>query len=416
MSIAAPQGGHEALDVNAVRRDFPVLEQTVRGKPLAYLDNAATSQKPRRVIEAIDHYYRHDNANIHRGVHTLSERATAAYENAREGLARFINANSAKELVFLRGTTEAINLVANAWARPKLGRGDRVLITEAEHHSNIVPWQLLCEQTGAELRVVPVTDSGELDLDAFEQELTGEPAIFAVGHVSNALGTVNPLEYLIPRAKAVGATVVVDGAQATPHLAVDVQALGCDFYAFSGHKMFGPTGIGCLWGRAEHLDAMPPWQGGGEMIKVVRFDKSLWNDIPHKFEAGTPNIAGAIGLGEAAAYISELGIDRIAAREALLLEHATRVLSEVPGLRIIGTGPHKAAVVSFVMTDIHPHDLGTILDHEGIAIRAGHHCAMPLMERFGVAATTRASMAMYNTTEEIDRLAAALTRAREVLA
>ena len=415
MSTAATAPSPRPLDPQQVRADFPVLDQEVQGHPLAYLDNAATSQKPARVIEVMDRYYRQDNANIHRGVHTLSERATAAYEGARERIARFINAPSSREIIFLRGTTEAINLVANSWARPRLQSGDRVLVTELEHHSNIVPWQLVCEATGAELRVVPVTDAGELDQEAWQRELEGKPAIVALGHVSNALGTINPLETMIPQAKAAGATVVVDGAQATPHLQVDVRALGCDFYAFSGHKMFGPTGIGCLWGHSEHLEAMPPWQGGGEMIKVVRFDKCIWNDVPHKFEAGTPNIAGAIGLGEAVAYIEELGIDRIAEREAMLLDHATRVLSDVPGLRIYGTGDHKAAVVSFTLEDVHPHDLGTILDHEGVAIRAGHHCAMPLMERFGVAATTRASMAMYNTTEEIDRLAQALRTAREVL-
>lgn len=416
MSTAARVSAPHPLDPEQVRADFPILDQEVQGHPLAYLDNAATSQKPTRVIEATNRYYREDNANIHRGVHTLSERATAAYEGARERVANFINAPEKREVIFLRGTTEAINLVANAWARPRLQPGDRVLVTELDHHSNIVPWQLVCEQTGAELRVVPVTDSGELDPDGWQRELAAEPSIVALGHVSNALGTINPLEKMIPEAKAAGATVVVDGAQATPHLQVDVTALGCDFYAFSGHKMFGPTGIGCLWGKGEHLDAMPPWQGGGEMIKVVRFDKSIWNDVPHKFEAGTPNIAGAIGLGEAVAYIEELDIERIAAREAMLLEHATRQLSEVPGLKIYGTGPDKAAVVSFTLEDVHPHDLGTILDHEGIAIRAGHHCAMPLMERFGVAATTRASMAMYNTPEEIDRLAKALQSAREVLA
>lgn len=415
MSIALEKEKNGRLDVAAVREDFPILHQQVQGKPLCYLDNAATSQKPRQVIEALDHYYRRDNANIHRGVHTLAARATEAYESARERIASFVNAAEKEEIVFLRGTTEAINLVAQSWARPRLQPGDEVLITELDHHSNIVPWQLVCEQTGATLRAVEVNENGELDLDSFEEAIARRPKLFAVGHVSNALGTVNPVRHLVERAKAHDVTVLIDGAQATPHMAVDVQAIGCDFYAFSGHKMFGPTGIGALWARRALLEEMPPWQGGGEMIKMVRLDRSLWNDVPHKFEAGTPNIAGAIGMAAAADYIGEIGIDAIAQREDELLRYATDRLSAIPGVRIIGTSEHKAAVVSFVVDSVHPHDLGTILDHDGVAIRAGHHCAMPLMEKLGLPATARASMAFYNTEEEIDTLAAAIRNAIEVL-
>lgn len=415
MSIAVDRAETAPLDVAAVRKDFPILHQEVQGKPLCYLDNAATSQKPRQVIDAVAEYYRHDNANIHRGVHTLAERATRAYESARGRVADFINAAENEEIVFLRGTTEAVNLVAQSWARPRLGPGDEVLITELDHHSNIVPWQLVCEQTGATLRAVSVTESGELDLDSFEEAIARRPRLFAVGHVSNALGTINPVRHLVERAHAHDVPVLIDGAQATPHLAVDVQAIGCDFYAFSGHKMFGPTGIGALWARKELLEEMPPWQGGGEMIKMVRLDRSLWNDVPHKFEAGTPNIAGAVGLAAAADYIGNVGINAIARREDELLRYATEKLEAIPGVRIIGTAEHKAAVVSFVVDSVHPHDLGTILDHDGVAIRAGHHCAMPLMEKLGLPATARASMAFYNTEEEIDALADAVRKAIEVL-
>ncbi len=415
MSTAVDKLDKTPLDVATLREDFPILHQDVNGKPLCYLDNAATSQKPRQVIEAVDRYYRQDNANIHRGVHTLAERATAAYESARERMAAFVNATASEEIVFLRGTTEAINLVAQSWARPRLEPGDEILITELEHHSNIVPWQLVCEQTGATLRAVEVTESGELDLDSFEAAIARRPRLFAVGHVSNALGTINPVKHLIERAHIHGVPVLVDGAQAAPHMAIDVQALGCDFYAFSGHKMFAPTGIGALWARRELLEEMPPWQGGGEMIKMVRIDRSLWNDIPHKFEAGTPNIAGAIGLAAAADYIESVGIGAIAEREEHLLNYATRVLNDLPGITIVGTAEKKAAVISFVVDNVHPHDLGTILDDEGVAIRAGHHCAMPLMEKLGLVATARASLAFYNTTAEIDTLAVALRKAQDIL-
>ncbi len=404
------------LDLSAIRADFPILDQTVQDKALCYLDNAATAQKPRQVIDAVAEYYRRDNANIHRGVHTLAERATAAYESARERMADFINASATEELIFLRGTTEAINLVAQSWARPRLEPGDEILVTELDHHSNIVPWQLVCEQTGATLRAVEVNERGELDLESFEALISRRPRLFAVGHVSNALGTINPVKHLVERAHAFGVPVLVDGAQATPHMAVDVQALGCDFYAFSGHKMYGPTGIGALWSRKELLTEMPPCQGGGEMIKMVSIERSVWNDVPHKFEAGTPNIAGAIGLAAAADYMESIGLDAIGDWEHRLLEHATRRLSETPGVTLIGTAEQKAAVVSFVVDGVHPHDLGTILDSEGVAIRAGHHCAMPLMEKLGLPATARASMAFYNTLEEIDTLADALVRARELLA
>jgi cysteine desulfurase / selenocysteine lyase len=417
MSIAADTTGRLGpLDVERIRQDFPILDQQINGWPLAYLDNAATAQKPNCVIEAMDHYYRHDNANIHRAVHALGERATAAYEAARRTMADFINAPSEKEIIFLRGASEAVNLVAQAWARPRLGKDDEILITEMEHHSNIVPWQLVCQQTGAKLRAVRVTDDGELDMNSFEQEIARKPALFAVGHVSNAIGTMNPVAGMIRKARALGVPVLVDGAQAAPHMKIDVQALDCDFYTFSGHKMFGPSGTGVLWARRDLLEAMPPWQGGGEMIRMVRIEGSQWNDVPHKFEAGTPHIAGAVGLARAAEYVRSLGHSRIVDWEHQLLQHAHARLSEVAGLRIIGPESGKASVVSFVLDGVHPHDLGTILDHEGIAIRAGHHCAMPLMERLGLVATARASMAFYNTFEEIDRLAAALNKAREVLA
>lgn len=399
------------LDVMRLREDFPILQQQVHGKPLVYLDNAATAQKPAVVIDAITHYYRQDNANIHRGVHTLSERATAAYEGAREKLRAYINAASVREIVFVRGTTEAINLVAQSYARPRFKPGDEILITELEHHSNIVPWQFVQQQTGCTLKWVPINTQGELVMEEFERLLGPHTRLVAVGHVSNALGTINPIERIIAMAHAQGVPVLVDGAQAMPHMAVDVRALDADFYAFSGHKMFGPTGIGVLYAKERLLEQMPPYQGGGDMIKVVRRDQLIFNDLPYKFEGGTPNIAGAIGLGAAVDYLAGLDLAAVAAHEAHLLEHAQGRLAEVPGLRIIGTAARKAGVVSFVMKDVHPHDLGTILDHEGIAIRTGHHCAMPVMECFAVSATARASFAFYNTLAEIDVLVAALQRA-----
>ncbi|MDY6943993.1 MAG: cysteine desulfurase [Pseudomonadota bacterium] len=404
------------LDVARIRADFPVLHQKIRDKALVYLDNAATTQKPRSVIDTVSHYYERDNANIHRGVHTLSERATAAYEGAREKVRRFLNARSEREIVFVRGTTEAINLVAQSFARPRIKPGDEILITEMEHHANIVPWQLVREQTGCELKVVPINDRGELDMEAFERLLGPRTALVAVVHVSNALGTINPVERIIERARQQGVPVLLDGAQSVPHMAVDLQALDCDFYALSGHKMFGPTGIGVLYAKEALLEAMPPYQGGGDMIKMVRFDRTVYNALPYKFEAGTPNIAGAIGLGAAVDYLEATGMDRIAAHEADLLAYATERLEAVPGLRIIGTAAHKAAVISFVLDDVHPHDLGTILDHEGVAVRTGHHCAMPVMDHFGVPATARASFAFYNTHQEVDALVSALKGARSILA
>lgn len=405
-----------AFDVTKVRSDFPILAQKVNGKPLVYLDNAATSQKPQQVIDAIIAYYQRDNSNVHRGLHTLSERATAAYEQARSKVRRFLGATDDREIVFTRGTTEAINLVAQSFVRPRLNAGDEILITTMEHHSNIVPWQQLREQTGATLKVVPISDRGELDLDALQQMLSGKTKILAVGHISNALGTINPIKQIVEWAHAKGVPVLVDGAQAAPHATINVRDLGCDFYCISGHKMFGPTGIGALYARAELLEAMQPYQGGGEMIRSVTFEKTTYNDIPYRFEAGTPNIAGAIGLGAAIDYLNSLGMERIAAYEHELLEYGTQALAQVPGLRMIGTAANKAAVMSFILADIHAHDLGTILDHEGIAIRSGHHCAQPLMDRFGVPATARASLAFYNTREEIDALVNALQKAIEVFA
>ncbi len=402
------------LDIETVRADFPILHQEVNGRTLAYLDNAASAQRPRQVIDAVSHYYSSDHANVHRGVHTLSQRATDAFEGARAKVRRFINAGSDKEIVWTRGTTEAINLVAQSWGRTHLGEGDEVLITWLEHHANIVPWQIVCEQTGARLVVTPMDDSGQIRLDEFERLLGPKTRMVALGHVSNALGTVNPVRDVVAMAKARGVPVLLDGAQAVPHMAVDVQDLDCDFYAFSGHKMFGPTGIGVLYGRESMLAEMPPWQGGGDMILAVSFDGTVYNELPWKFEAGTPNIAGAVGLGAAVDYLDGIGMSNIANREASLLAHATRVLEEVPGLRIIGTAPGKAAVISFILEGIHPHDIGTIVDHEGIAIRTGHHCAMPIMEHFGVPATARASFAFYNTEEEADRLAQALLTVKEM--
>jgi cysteine desulfurase / selenocysteine lyase len=402
------------LDVLAVRKDFPILHHPVHGKPLVYLDNAATTQKPQAVIDRIAHFYTHENANVHRGVHLLSERATDAYEQARETVRRFLRATDRQEIVFVRGTTEAINLVANSYGRSCLGRDDEVLVTTMEHHSNIVPWQILCEEKGARLRVVPMNDAGELRMDEFEALLSDRTKIVAVVHVSNALGTVNPIADIVRIAHSRGVPVIVDGAQAVAHMRVDVQKLDCDFYTFSGHKVFGPTGIGVLYGKAALLDAMPPYQGGGDMISSVSFERTLYNVLPYKFEAGTPNIAGAIGLAAALEYVENIGLDRITAYERELLAYGTDALARVPGLRMTGTAGDKAGVLAFVFDGVHPHDIGTILDREGVAIRTGHHCCQPLMDRLGVPATARASLALYNTREEIDALTHALDKVREV--
>ena len=394
--------------------DFPILARPVRGKRLAYLDNGATTQKPDSVIQAELDFYRHSNANIHRGVHWLSQHSTDLYEAGRERVRSLLNAARADEIVFTRGTTEGINLVAQSWGRSQLKPGDEIILSGMEHHSNIVPWQQLCEQTGAVLRVIPVTDSGELDMDAYGALLGPRTRLVAVAHISNALGTVNPVSEVVRLARARNARVLIDGAQAVAHQAVDVQALDCDFYAFSGHKLYGPTGIGALYVRSELLGAMPPWQGGGDMIRTVSFERTTYADGPQRFEAGTPNIAGVIGLDAAIRYVQEVGLDRIAAHEHGLLDYATRALAEVPGLRLIGTAARKAGILSFVIDGIHPHDLGTILDMEGVAIRAGHHCAMPLMTRFGIPGTARASLALYNTASDIDALLAGLRKAQEM--
>jgi cysteine desulfurase/selenocysteine lyase len=402
------------LDVNKIREDFPILKQSVHGKPLIYLDNAATSQKPRTVIEATTRYYSSDNSNIHRGVHALSERATKEYEEARLKAQRFINAPHAHEIIFVRGTTEAINLVMSSYGRANVGEGDEVLITTMEHHSNIVPWQILCEEKRARLRVAPINDDGELIWDEFEKSLSEKTRIVAVAHVANSLGTINPVSKIVEAAHRRGIPVLIDGAQAAPHLRIDVQRLDCDFYTLSGHKLFGPTGIGVLYGKTALLDAMPPYEGGGDMIASVTFEKTTYNVLPHKFEAGTPNIAGTIAFGAAIDYVTEVGLDEIAGYEHDLLAYGTEALSRIPGLRLIGTAKEKASVLSFVIEGIHPHDIGTILDREGIAIRTGHHCAMPVMDRFGVPATSRASLAFYNTKEEIDALVAGIYKAKEV--
>ncbi|MBS1131744.1 MAG: cysteine desulfurase / L-selenocysteine selenide-lyase (L-alanine-forming) [Proteobacteria bacterium] len=401
------------LDVARLRMDFPILSQMVHGKPLVYLDNAATTQKPRAVIDCMANYYAEYNANIHRGVHILSQQATDAYEGAREKVRRFINAARREEVIFVRGTTEAINLVASSYGQ-RLWPGNEILITEMEHHSNIVPWQLLCERSGAVLRVTPISDAGELCLDEFERQLGPATRLVAVTHLSNALGSINPLRRLIELAHGVGAVVLVDGAQAVAHLPVDVQALDCDFYAFSGHKLYGPTGIGVLYGKAALLDAMPPWQGGGDMIREVSFAKTTYNDLPFKFEAGTPHIAGGIGLGAAIDYVSKLGQPAIAAHEHDLLSYASEQARAIPGLRLIGTAREKASILSFTVAGIHPHDVGTILDDAGVAVRAGHHCTMPVMTHFGVPATVRASFSFYNTIEEVDVLIHGIRRAQEV--
>jgi cysteine desulfurase/selenocysteine lyase len=405
-----------AFDVQKIRRDFPILSQKIHGKPLVYLDNAATTQKPQAVIDAMVRSYAEDNANIHRGVHLLSERATRAYEESRIKVQKFLNAPDPREIIFVRGTTEAINLVAQTFGRVNIGRGDEVLITEMEHHSNIVPWQLICEEKGAHLKVIPITDEGELRIDQIDSLLTDRTKIVAVVHVSNSLGTINPIATIVEKAHARGIPVLVDGAQAVAHMPVDVQALGCDFYAMSGHKLFGPTGIGVLWGRLPLLEKMPPYQGGGDMISSVSFKKTTYNVVPNKFEAGTPNIAGSVGLGAAIDYLNGLDFAAVQAYEHELLAYGTKALTAVPGIRMVGTASKKASILSFVMEDVHPHDIGTILDQEGVAIRTGHHCTQPLMERMGVPATARASLALYNTKEEIDALIGALARVREIFA
>ncbi len=402
-------------DVAAVRRDFPILSQQVRGKPLVYLDSAATSQKPQAVIDAVSRFYSAGNANIHRGVYQLSETATAAYEGARARIAGFLNAGSPREVIFTRGTTEAINLVAQSYLRPRLQPGDEILITAMEHHSNIVPWQLVAAQTGAVVRAAPITDAGELDLDAFDRMLGERTRLVSVAHISNALGTVHPVARIAALAHARGIPVLVDGAQSVAHLAADVRAFDCDFFACSGHKMFGPTGVGVLYGREALLEAMPPWQGGGDMIASVTLEGSTWAELPAKFEAGTPDIAGVVGLGAAVDYLSALDRGALAAHEAELLAVATDRIGAVPDVRLIGTAPRKASVVSFVMDGVHPHDVATVLDADGICVRAGHHCAQPLMRRLGVPATVRASFALYSTLDEVDALVASLARVRTVM-
>ncbi len=404
----------EPFDAARIRQDFPILAQKPHGRPLVYLDNAATAQKPRAVIDALSRYYESNNANVHRGVHLLSERATADYEGARAKVAQFLGAADSREIVFVRGATEAINLVAQSYGRRNVGPGDEVLITAMEHHSNIVPWQMLCEEKGARLVVAPVDDAGELVLPELERLIGPRTRIVSVTHVSNVLGTVNPVKRIAEMAHARGAAVLVDGAQGAPHVPVDVQDLGCDFYALSGHKLFGPTGIGILYGRLDRLEAMPPWQGGGDMILSVTFEKTIYNRPPYKFEAGTPDIAGAIGLGAAIDYLRGIDLESAFAHEHQLLEYGTRSLAQVPGLRLLGTARERAGALSFVLGEVHPHDIGTILDREGIAIRAGHHCAQPLMKRYGLAATARASLAFYNTREEIDALVNGLKKVREM--
>jgi cysteine desulfurase/selenocysteine lyase len=405
---------HRGFDVDRIRADFPILRREVRGRPLVYLDNAATTQKPQCVIDALVRYYTDMNANVHRGVHELSEVATQAYEDAREKLRGFLNAGSTREIVFTRNATESINLVAQSFGRANVGAGEEVLISAMEHHSNIVPWQMLCDATGARLRVAPIDDRGELVMEELERLIGERTRLVAIAHMSNALGTVNPVAEIVRMAHAQGAAVLVDGSQAAYHMPVDVQNLGCDFYAATGHKLYGPTGIGILYGREARLEAMAPFLGGGDMIRSVTFERSTWNELPAKFEAGTPNIAGAIGLGAAIDYIESIGLSAVARHEAELLAYGTEALSSIEGVRLIGTARCKASVLSFVMDGIHPHDIGTIVDREGVAIRTGHHCAQPVMQRFDVPATARASLAMYNTREEIDTLVRALVRVREV--
>jgi cysteine desulfurase/selenocysteine lyase len=410
----SPAPAPPGFDVAAIRRDFPVLRRQVHGRPLVYLDNAATTQKPQSVIDRVKHFYSDENANVHRGVHWLSEQATDAYEEARASIGRFLNVREPGEIVFVRGTTEAINLVAQTFGRSHVGQGDDVVISAMEHHSNIVPWQILCEEKQAQIRVVPMLDSGELDLDAYEKSLTDRTRIVSITHVSNALGTVNDVEEIVRLAHNRGVPVLIDGAQAVAHLPIDVQRLGCEFYAFSGHKVFGPTGIGVLYGRSSLLEAMPPYQSGGDMISSVSFERTLYNRPPYRFEAGTPHIAGAIGLAAAIGYVRGLDFRAVANHERELLEYATGTLSRMAGVRVIGAARKRAGVVSFVLDGIHPHDVGTILDREGVAIRTGHHCCQPLMDRLGVPATARASMALYNTPEDVDALVAGLQGVRAV--
>ena len=402
------------FDVARIREDFPILDQMVNGKPLVYLDNAATTQKPQVVIDALVNYYTSDNSNVHRGVHTLSQRATEDFDIGRSKARQFLNAGSDQEIIFVKGTTDGINLVAQSYARPNLGEGDDIIISTMEHHSNIIPWQVLCQEKGAHLRVIPVSDAGELLIDEYEKLLTPRTKLVAITHVSNVLGTVNPIEQIVEIAHNRGVPVLVDGAQAVPHMAVDVQKLGCDFYVFSGHKIYGPTGIGVLYGKSELLEAMPPYQLGSEMIKSVTFEHTIYNDLPFKFEPGTPHIAGVIGMGAAIDYLNGIGMDRIDAYEHDLLEYGMECLSGIDGVQLIGTAPGKSSVMSFVMDSAHPHDIGTILDTEGVAVRTGHHCAQPLMHRFGVPATARASLSFYNTKDEIDLLVKAIDRVIEV--
>jgi cysteine desulfurase / selenocysteine lyase len=404
------------FDVARVRADFPILRRQSRGKPLVYLDNAATTQKPQSVIDAVTAYYTEINANVHRGVHELSGLATDAYEGARDKVRSFLNAASVQEIIGTRNATESLNLVAYAFARPLLGDGDEVLISAMEHHSNIVPWQLVCAERGATLRVAPIDDTGALIVDELARLIGPRTKLVSIAHMSNALGTINPVEEIVRLAHARGVPVLLDGSQAAYHMPVDVQGLGCDFYAMTGHKLYGPTGIGVLYGRRQHLEAMPPFLGGGDMIRSVSFEQSTWNELPYKFEAGTPNVAGAVGLGAALDYIGSVGLEAIAAHEQDLLAYGTAALSAVPGVRLIGTAPRKSSILSFVLEGIHPHDIGTIVDQEGVAIRTGHHCAQPVMDRFGVPATARASLAMYNTRADLDALVRALERVRQVFA
>ena len=403
-----------SFNVARIREDFPVLHQMVNGKPLVYLDNAATTQKPQAVIDALVRYYSADNSNVHRGVHTLSQRATEDYDSGRSKARQFLNAASDEEIIFVKGTTDGINLVAHSYARQHLGEGDEIIISTMEHHSNIIPWQVLCQEKGAHLRVIPISDAGELLMDEYESLLSSRTKLVAITHVSNVLGTVNPIKQIVEMAHSQGVPVLVDGAQATPHMLVDVQKLGCDFYVFSGHKIYGPTGIGVLYGKAELLEAMPPYQLGSDMIKSVTFERTVYNDLPYKFEAGTPNIAGVIGMGAAIDYLTEIGMDRIDNYEHGLLEYGTECLFGIDGVKIVGNAPGKASVLSFVMDCAHPHDIGTILDTEGVAIRTGHHCAQPLMNRYGVPATARASLSFYNTRDEVDLLVKAIDRVIEV--
>ncbi len=414
-AATAPDINRLPYDVQKVRADFPILNERVHGKPLVYLDNAATTQKPQSVLDTLTHYYEHDNANIHRGVHLLSERATHAYEQARVKVQKFLNAAKSNEIIYVRNATEGINLVAQTYGRRNIGEGDEIIISAMEHHCNIVPWQMLCEEKGAKLRVIPMNDAGELLLDEYEKLITPRTKFVSIVHMSNALGTINPVKQMIDTAHANGIPVLVDAAQSAYHIPLDVQALDCDFLVFSGHKLYGPTGIGVLYGKEEFLNAMPPWMGGGDMIRSVTFEKTTYNALPYKFEAGTPHIAGGIGLGAAIDYLNQLGMDRLAGHEHELLEYGTDALQTVPGLTLIGTAAAKASVFSFVLEGVHPHDIGTILDQEGIAIRTGHHCAQPVMQRYSIPATARASLACYNTKEEIDVLVRGLNRVAEVM-